>query len=89
MFLSRLIAFIVAEVLGLSFIIWTKKFVQIFPRAEWAERHIGGTDNLYKFGGVILVILGFLFLVGALDFLIGGASPFGSLSPTPTMQRVF
>jgi hypothetical protein len=85
----RLIAFLIAEGLGLSFIIWTKKFVDFFPRSQFAERNLGGTDNLYKISGVVLVILGFLFLAGALDFLLGGGSPFGpSLTPTP-LKKIY
>jgi len=82
----RIILFFFCEGLGLSFIIWTKFFVNTFPRSEFAERQLGGTDNLYKVGGVILVILGFLFLAGVLDFLLGGGSPFGP-TPTPTLLR--
>ena len=83
----RLLAFIVAEGLGLSFIVWTRKFVTTFPRSRFAEEHLGGTDNLYKFAGVILVVLGIFFLVGALDFLLGGAVPF-TVQVTPTAIRL-
>ena len=70
MFLLKILVFILALVLGLSFLIYTEPIVRTFGKTDWAERHFqtfGGTYLVWKIVGIIIIILGFLFLVGSLD----------------------
>ncbi|PIR04379.1 MAG: hypothetical protein COV59_00850 [Candidatus Magasanikbacteria bacterium CG11_big_fil_rev_8_21_14_0_20_39_34] len=59
------------------FMVWkTHWFVQNFGTSEWAEMHMG-SYNFYKLIGVILIIIAFLGMTGALGDIILGV--FGSM----------
>ncbi len=45
-----------------------------FGRIDWAERHLGtegGTRIFYKLLGVLIIILSFLYMSGALGSILG------------------
>ena len=68
----KILVFIVSLVLGLSFLIYAEPIVRTFGKTEWAERYLGtqgGTYLVWKIVGIIIIIVGFLFLVGSLDWL--------------------
>ncbi len=72
MIFVKILIFIVALGLGLSFLVYAEPLVRTFGKAEWAERRFhtqGGSYLLWKVIGIIIIILGFLFLVGSLDWL--------------------
>ncbi len=72
MIFVKILLFILSLVVGLSFLIYAEPLVRTFGKAEWAERRfstMGGSYLLWKVVGIIIIILGFLFLVGSLDWL--------------------
>ncbi len=72
MIFVKILVFIVALVVGLSFLIYAEPLVRTFGKTEWAERRFGtqgGSYLLWKVIGIIIIILSFLFLVGSLDWL--------------------
>ena len=74
MFFVKIVVFVASLIVGLSFLIWTEPIVRTFGKTGWAEEHFnsfGGTYLVWKIVGIIVIILGFLFLVGTLDPLFG------------------
>jgi hypothetical protein len=67
MILVRIISFLVFEGVGFSAIYWNRKFLNFFGYFDFAEKWLGGTDNLYKLLGLVFMIMGVLSLVGVLD----------------------
>lgn len=67
---SRLLVFLIALAVGLAVILRTKWFVDISGSSGWAERTFGfgGTYTLWKGIGLLVIILGFLFLLGEFTF---------------------
>ena len=71
MWFTKLIVFVISFPLGLYFIIRAEPLVRLFGKNAWAERVMpGGSYNMWKLIGIIVIILGFLFLMGSLDWLI-------------------
>ena len=67
----KIVVFIISLALGLFFLIKTEPIVRFVGKADWAERIVpGGAYTLWKIIGLIVIILGFLFMMGALDWLI-------------------
>ncbi|MBX4205145.1 MAG: hypothetical protein KW788_03090 [Candidatus Doudnabacteria bacterium] len=48
-----------------------------FGHIDWAEEHIGGggTNTLYKFAGVVMIIMGLLYMFGNVGFITGPLGP--------------
>lgn len=68
----KIILFILALVIGLYFLIKSEYIVRVIGHNEYAERYLGsgGTYLMWKIIGIILIILGFLYLIGDLDPLL-------------------
>ena len=72
MWLLKILVFILVFIVGLCFLVYAEPLVRTFGKSSWAEAHFqtsGGSYLLWKIVGIILMILGFLFLVGGLDWL--------------------
>jgi hypothetical protein len=69
-FVLKLIIFIAASALGVYFIKNRELMVRTIGKSEYAERVMrGGSYMLWVLIGAVLIILGFLLLVGQLNFL--------------------
>jgi len=74
MLLAKILVFVASLIVGLSFLIWAEPIVRTFGKSDWAEEHFntfGGSYLLWKIVGIIIIILGFLFMVGTLNSLFG------------------
>jgi len=60
--------------LGFMFVWKTHWFVENFGRSSWAEANLGngGTYNMYKFGGILMIILTIMGMTGLLGELFLG-----------------
>jgi len=69
-FIGRIFVFLIALGLGMAVILRSKFFVDITGSSAWAERSfgVGGTYTLWKGIGLLIIILGFLFLLGEFTF---------------------
>ncbi len=69
--LLRFLLFVVCFGLGLIFVLKTEFFVRLFGHNDLAERYLGrgGTYWFWKILGLVLIVVGCLFLVGSLDFV--------------------
>ena len=73
MILLRILVFIATLIIGFMFLIYAEPLVRTFGKTAWAEEHFrtfGGTYLVWKVVGIIVIIVGFLFMVGGLDWLI-------------------
>lgn len=65
--------------IGTGVIKYAYQIVQTFGRIDWAESHLsgglGGTYALYKIVGIILILLGFLYMFGGFGFLLSPLTP--------------
>jgi len=69
--ITKITVFIIFFPTGLYFIIKSEPMVRLFGKNSWAERVMpGGSYSMWKLIGLIVIILGFLFLVGSLDWLV-------------------
>jgi Na+-driven multidrug efflux pump len=72
MLLLKILFFILSLIVGTCFLVYADPLVRTFGKTAWAEKHFqmqGGTYLLWKVIGIIIIILGFLFVVGGLDWL--------------------
>jgi len=68
---TKIIIFVIFVPLGTYFIAKSEPMVKLFGKNSWAERVIpGGSYGMWKLIGIILVILGIMFLFGGIDWLI-------------------
>jgi len=69
-FIGRVFVFLIALGLGLTVVLRTKWFVDITGSSAWAERSlgVGGSYTLWKGIGLLIIIGGFLFLLGEFTF---------------------
>ncbi len=68
---TKIIIFLISFPLGLYFVVRAEPMVRLFGKNSWAERVMpGGSYMMWKLIGIIVIALGFLFLVGSLDWLI-------------------
>ena len=59
-------------IVGTCFMIYAEPLVRTFGKTAWAEEHFktsGGTYLVWKIVGIIIIIVGFLFLLGTFDYL--------------------
>ncbi len=66
MFLVRFLVFVLSFAAGLWIIRNSEWLVRTFGHAGWAERLLGagGSYSVWKLGGIVVMILGFLYAVG-------------------------
>jgi hypothetical protein len=72
MWAVKILLFAVLFIVGLLMMIYSEPLTRFFGKAAWAEYRMstmGGTYFLWKIVGLVFIILGFLFLVGTLNFL--------------------
>lgn len=67
--LERVIIFLVAFGAGVLIIKYTEPIVRIVGKSAFAEKHLGmgGTYNMWKIIAVVVMVVGFLFLIGAIN----------------------
>ncbi|HLC38527.1 MAG TPA: hypothetical protein VJJ80_00120 [Patescibacteria group bacterium] len=73
MIILKILIFVLASIIGLCFLVYAEPLVRTFGKAEWAERRfgtMGGSYLVWKLAGILIIVLGFLFLMGGLDWLI-------------------
>lgn len=69
-FIAKLIIFVICCAVGIYLIINRRKMVYMFGKAEYAEKlSRGGSYPMWALIGAIVIILGFLTLIGSLDWL--------------------
>lgn len=68
--IGRIFVFLIALGLGLAVVLRTKFFVDLTGSSQWAERSfgVGGTYTLWKGIGLLIIILGFLYMLGEFTF---------------------
>lgn len=73
MWFIKFIVFVIFSAFGLFFLIKTERIVNFVGHNSTAEKYLGsgGTYTMWRGLGVIVLILGFLFLVGKLDSYFG------------------
>lgn len=77
---------------GIGFVIvWkTRKFIDAFGGIDWADRKFGGggTALMYKMIGIIVILVGFLWLTNMWDAFLNATlgSLFGSRQPTTVID---
>lgn len=71
----KIIVLLVTWVSGIYILIRTEYIVREIGHNAWAEKHLGpgGTYTMWKGIAVILMIIGFVILLGDLDFILGPA----------------
>jgi len=71
----KIVVFLITESLGIYILLRTEYVVREIGHNAWAEKHLGpgGTYPMWKGIAVILMILGFVILLGDLDFILGPA----------------
>jgi len=69
----RLLLFAIFLVVGIYVIVKSEPMVRLFGHNDLAERYLGngGSYTFWKLLGILLIILGALFLIGSLDQAIG------------------
>jgi len=67
----RFLLFLVLLILGTVFVAKSDYFVRLFGHNELAERYLGGGGSylFWKLLGILLIVIGCLFLVGSMDFV--------------------
>ena len=62
---------------GFGLIRYSFQITNFFGHVAWAEDHMGGggTDTMYKIAGVVIIILGFLYMFGNIGFITGPLAP--------------
>jgi hypothetical protein len=65
----KIFIFIIALVAGLYFLVKSEYIVRVIGHNAWAEKYLGagGTYLMWKLLGILVIILGFLYLLGDLD----------------------
>jgi hypothetical protein len=65
---------IVWIVIGVLIIKYVHGIVETFGKITWAEIHLGGgaggTYTLWQIVGIVIILLGFLYMFGGLGFLL-------------------
>lgn len=66
--LSRILIFLVSFALGLIIVRYNKYVVDAAGKSQWAEQKLGpgGTYTAWKIFGIVIIIFGFLWAIGAL-----------------------
>ncbi len=70
MWAIKICVFLLLLLTGISFMMYSEPLTRFFGKSSWAEyrmRQMGGTYFLWKIVGLVLIVIGFLFLVGTLD----------------------
>lgn len=67
---GRVITFIVTLIAGIAIMKNTVPIVRMIGRSGWAERNLGagGTYTMWTLIGIGIILIGFLYLMGVLDF---------------------
>lgn len=67
---AKVITFIVLFAAGVLILKYTEPIVRMVGKSSWAEQHLGagGTYNMWKIIALIVMLFGFLYLIGAVDF---------------------
>lgn len=80
---TKLIVLVLSMVFGFFMMVKNRELVRLFGRITWAERKLGpgGSETMWKLGGVGAIIFGLLtftdgwgFLTGFLRTLFGAAA---------------
>ena len=66
----RTIVFIAMFAAGVLILKYTEQVVRTVGKSGWAEQHLGmgGTYNMWKIIAIVVMLFGFLYLIGAIDF---------------------
>lgn len=70
--LSKIFLFIILTVVGLYFLIKREYIVREIGHNSTAEKYLGGGGSymMWSIFGALLIIIGFLYLIGDLDWVI-------------------
>ena len=68
MVFTRIIIFLIALIIGICLMRYNEWLVRTVGKAEYAERILGsgGTYTMWKILGVIVIILGVIYLLGVI-----------------------
>lgn len=67
--ITRISIFVATLVIGLGLLRYTLQWVSMVGKNAWAEEHLGmgGSYSLWKLIGVLIIIFGFLVLLGSVQ----------------------
>lgn len=73
MIFVKIIIFVTSLIIGIFFLTKTEKIVFNIGHNNIAEKYLGpgGSYTMWRIIGIILIFIGFLFLVGRLDGFLG------------------
>lgn len=62
----KILVLILAIIAGIYTIRYRYNMVQLFGKAEWAERYLGsgGTFSMWVFIGILMIVIALVWLVG-------------------------
>ena len=85
--ITRILIGLVLIVIGFVFVWKTRKFIEWFGSIPWADAKLGGggTALMYKFIGIIFILLGFLWATNLWNAFL--ESTLGSIFPKQTIQE--
>lgn len=69
MVLVKILVFLLTLVIGIVIIRFTDRIVNIVGKSQWAEQKLGmgGSYSLWKLFALLLIVWGFLYMIGIFD----------------------
>jgi hypothetical protein len=62
---------LVGIIVGFLLIKYSLSISDMFGSISWAEAHLGGTSAMYRLVGVVIIVLSFLYMFGAIGIILG------------------
>ena len=78
MVLARILVLVLSFAAGLGIIRYSEPIVRSFGHIDWAEKFFGagGSYTVWKLGGVLVIIVGFLYAIGIFNVQPGDTLQF-------------
>lgn len=87
--IGRITIFLLCLGAGLAILRYTLQWVNTIGKNAWAEQHLGsgGTYTLWKLIAIILIIFGFLVMIGSVELHPKGPDLGGESGEVPTQSE--
>lgn len=81
--LTRILIGLVLVAIGFVLVWKTRRFIETFGSIAWADEKLGGggTSLMYKFIGIVMILIGFLFATNLWNSFL--EATLGSIFPKP------